>query len=93
MDTFQGISAMSLYLLPIFAFGAGVYFVRRFVIALERRASSNGELNELRARVAELEEAREVTDREVLRLQAANEFAVQLLAGRVQDASIRLRQE
>ena len=52
--------------------------------AFEQRVANNREMNELRERVAQLEESREGTERDVLRLQTANEFAVQLLAGRLQ---------
>lgn len=87
MDSFQSIAAITLYVLPIMVFVVGVYFTRRFVRSFERRVELNTEIKEMRARVAELEDSHEVLERDVLRLQAANEFAVQLLGARLNDAS------
>jgi chromosome segregation ATPase len=62
--------------------GGGFYFARRHVRALERRARDESELAELRQRVAHLEEALDGTQRDVERLEAAQEFMNRLLAGR-----------
>jgi hypothetical protein len=62
--------------------GGGFYFARRHVRALERRASDESELADLRQRVARLEEALDDTHRDVERLETAQEFTNRLLAGR-----------
>ena len=83
MDSFQSVVSVAMYLSPLLAIGGGFYFARRFVGALERRADNKAELAELRARIAQLEEAQELTEREVLRVQTAQEFSTQLLATRI----------
>ena len=76
------------YLRPLFPFlvlGTTAYFARRGVRAFERRAEAQKELADLRARVAQLEEGLETTERDVLRLQAGQDFAAQLINNRIGD--------
>ena len=75
-------------LLPFLVLGTIAYFARRAVRAFERRATAQAELGELRGRVAQLEEQAEDTTRDVMRLQAANDFAAQLLRGRLSEPSV-----
>jgi cell division protein FtsB len=75
-------------LLPFLVLGTTAYFARRAIRAFERRAAAQAELGELRARVAQLEEQAEDTTRDVMRLQAANDFAAQLLRGRLSEPSV-----
>jgi cell division protein FtsB len=77
-------------LLPFLVLGTTAYFARRAVRAIERRAAAQAELGELRARVAQLEEQAEDTTRDVMRLQAANDFAAQLLRGRLSEPSMAI---
>ncbi len=74
-------------LLPFLILGTTAYFARRYVRALEQRSHAQTELSELRARTAQLEEGLETTERDVMRIQAAQEFAAQLLSSRIADAS------
>ena len=74
-------------LLPFLVLGTTAYFARRYVRALERRSHAQTEVNELRARVAQLEEGLETAERDVMRVQAAQDFAAQLLSSRIADAS------
>ena len=77
------------YLRPLWPFlilGSASYFAHRLVRALERRSDAGAELAELRGRVAQLEEEADATQRDVLRLQAAQDFATQLLSGRIADS-------
>ena len=77
-------------LLPFLVLGTTVYFARRAVRAFERRAAAQAELGELRARVAQLEEQADDTTRDVMRLEAANEFAAQLLRGRLSEPAVSI---
>ena len=86
MGTFESIIPVLNYLAPLLALTGGFYFAHRFVRALERRADGKAELTELRARVAQLEEAQELTERELLRVQTAQEFSTQLLGARMASA-------
>jgi hypothetical protein len=70
-------------LLPFLILGTTAYFARRVVRAVERSTETQRQLVDLRAQVAQLAEGLENTERDVMRLQAANDFAVQLLHGRV----------
>jgi hypothetical protein len=69
-------------LFPLLALGTTAYFVRRFLRAYERRTEVNAELGTLRDRVAQLEDATDTAEREIMRLQAAQDFATRLLADR-----------
>lgn len=62
--------------------GGGFYFVRRYVRAVERRASQEETLTELRSRVATLEELVDGMRTEVDRLETGQEFTTRLLAER-----------
>ena len=62
--------------------GGGFYFARRYVRAVEARTDKDAALNELRARVQTLEDALDGTQRDVQRLEAAQEFTTRLLADR-----------
>ena len=64
------------------ALGGGFYLARRYVRALEARIDKEGALNELRARVQTLEDALDGTQRDVQRLEAAQEFTTRLLGDR-----------
>jgi cell division protein FtsB len=68
--------------LPLLTLGTGAYFVRRFIRAIEHRTEVNAEVAALRDRVTQLEETSDTTEREIMRLQAAQEFATRLLAER-----------
>jgi hypothetical protein len=73
-------------LFPLIVLGTGAYFIRRIARAMERRAEANAELALLRERVTQLEESNELMTRDVLRLQAAQEFATRLLGDRVAES-------
>jgi hypothetical protein len=62
--------------------GTVLYLALRFVRAAERRGASRSELDELRARVAQLEDDLEATCRETERLAAAEQHTMMLLARR-----------
>ena len=62
--------------------GGGIYAVRRFLRAYERRSSSEAELAALRARVATLEESLENVQGSLERLDASQEFTTKLLGAR-----------
>jgi hypothetical protein len=64
------------------ALGGGFYFARRYVRAAEARGDREAALSELRARVQTLEDALDGTQRDVQRLEAAQEFTTRLLADR-----------
>jgi hypothetical protein len=66
------------------ALGGVFYFARRYIRAVERRTGSETELAELRERVAGLEDALDLTRREVERLETAQEFTTRLLASRAE---------
>jgi hypothetical protein len=66
------------------ALGGTFYFARRYIRAVERRTGGEAELAELRERVAGLEDALDVTRREVERLETAQEFTTRLLASRAE---------
>ena len=59
--------------------GGGVYFLRRFVRALEHRNSASPELLALRDRVAALEAAHDETRSEIRQLTDGQEFTARLL--------------
>ena len=63
----------------------GAWFAHRLVGVFERHNNARAELAELRARIAQLEEEADSTQRDVLRLQAAQDFATQLLSARIND--------
>jgi cell division protein FtsB len=69
-------------MLPLLTLGTTAYFVRRIIRALERRTEVNAEVAALRERLTQLEETSDATERELMRLQAAQEFATRLLAER-----------
>lgn len=69
------------------ALGGGFYFVRRYVRAVERRASQEESLAALQARVATLEELVDGMRAEVERLQPGQEFTTRLLAERAKSPS------
>jgi hypothetical protein len=80
-------SDMLPYLVSAIAFwgtvlGGGFYFARRYARALEGRTGHEAELVELRERVNALEDALDVTRREVERLETAQEFTTRLMAPR-----------
>ena len=62
--------------------GGGIYTVRRFLRAYERRAGNEPELAALRARVAALEESLENVHGSLERLDASQEFTTKLLGAR-----------
>jgi hypothetical protein len=62
--------------------GGGIYAVRRFLRAYERRAGNEPELAALRARVAALEESLENVQGSLERLDASQEFTTKLLGTR-----------
>jgi hypothetical protein len=62
--------------------GTVLYLALRYVRAAERRGASRGELEELSARVRQLEEDLAAAETEIGRLAAAERFTTQLLAGR-----------
>jgi hypothetical protein len=62
--------------------GTVLYLALRFVRAAERRGAGRGELDELSARVRQLEEDLAAADTEIERLSAAERFTSQLLAAR-----------
>jgi len=65
--------------------GGGFYLALRFIRAFEQRNTSSGpELEELRARLARLEDALESTSGEVQRLADAQQFTTRLLEGRTE---------
>ncbi|HEV7991914.1 MAG TPA: hypothetical protein VGP25_08820 [Gemmatimonadaceae bacterium] len=68
--------------------GTVLYLGLRFVRAAERRGASPAELEELRARVARLEEDLETTRSETERLAAAEQHTMMLLSRRL-DAGTR----
>lgn len=59
--------------------GGGVYFLRRFVRAFERRNSASPDLLALRDRVAALEAANDETRSEIRQLTEGQEFTARLL--------------
>jgi hypothetical protein len=67
--------------------GTTAYFARRYVRALEHRSHAQTELNELRTRVAQLEDDLETAERDVMRVQPAQDFAAQLLSSRIAEPS------
>jgi len=74
-------------LLPFLTLGTTAYFARRYGRALELRSHAQTELNELRARIAQLEDGLETAERDLMRVQAAQDFAAQLLSSRIADGS------
>jgi len=74
-------------LLPFLVLGTTAHFARRFVRAIEQRSHAKAELKELRERMAQLEENLETAERDVMRVQAAQDFAAQLLGNRIAEAS------
>jgi cell division protein FtsB len=72
-------------ILPLLTLGTATYFVRRFIRAFERRTEVNADVAALRERLVQLEETSEATERDVMRLQAAQEFATRLLAERARE--------
>jgi len=59
--------------------GGVFYFARRYVRAVESRVVKDAELLEMRQRIVTLEESLDATQRDVERLQAAQEFTTRLL--------------
>jgi hypothetical protein len=66
--------------------GTVLYLALRFVRAAERRSSGSAELDELRARVAQLEEDLETTRSETERLASAELHMMMLLSNRSEPA-------
>ncbi len=62
--------------------GGGIYAVRRFLHAYERRVGSDAELTALRDRVTALEESLEAVQGSLERLNAGQEFTTKLLGAR-----------
>jgi hypothetical protein len=62
--------------------GGGIYSVRRFLRAYERRTGNEAEVAALRARVAALEESLESVQGSLERLNASQEFTTKLLGAR-----------
>jgi hypothetical protein len=62
--------------------GTVLYLALRFVRAAERRGIERGELDALRARVAQMEEEMDVTRTELERLAAAESHTMMLLTRR-----------
>jgi len=62
--------------------GTGLYFVLRYVRAVERRAGSEAELAALRDRMLHLEEALDGTRTDLARLEATQDFTQRLLTER-----------
>ena len=62
--------------------GGGIYAVRRFLRAYERRVSSDAELTALRDRVTALEESLDAVQGSLERLNAGQEFTTKLLGAR-----------
>jgi hypothetical protein len=62
--------------------GAVLYLALRFVRAAERRGVERGELDALRARVAQMEEEMDATRTELERLAAAESHTMMLLTRR-----------
>lgn len=62
--------------------GGGIYTVRRFLRAYERRTSNEPEVAALRARVAALEASLENVQRSLGRLDASHELTTKLLGAR-----------
>jgi hypothetical protein len=60
--------------------GGGFYFVRRYVRAVESRGAKDAELLEMRQRISTLEDSLDATQRDVERLEAAQEFTTRLLS-------------
>ena len=76
-------------LFPMITLATAAYFLRRLVGAMERRAEANAQLADLRARLADIENSNEELVRDVLRLQAAQEFSTRLLGERLGGPSKR----
>ena len=66
--------------------GMAAYFTRRFVRAQEKGVEHQLELTDLRRRIELIEEALEASQRDVLRLETAQEFTNRLLTERVQSS-------
>ena len=62
--------------------GGGIYAVRRFLRAYERRTGNEAELAALRERVSALEESMDSVQGSVERLNAGQEFTTKLLGTR-----------
>ena len=62
--------------------GGGIYGVRRFLRAYERRVSSETDLTALRDRVTALEESLDAVQGSLERLNAGQEFTTKLLGAR-----------
>lgn len=73
-------------LFPYLVLATTGYFARRFVMAWERRSEAQAELAELRSRVTALEDAQGITERDVMRLEAGQDFAARLLGTRITEA-------
>jgi hypothetical protein len=67
--------------------GGGFYFVRRYVRAVERRASQEENLVALQARITTLEELVDGMRTDVERLETGQEFTTRLLAERSHSSS------
>ena len=67
--------------------GGGLYFVRRYVRAVEGRVRGDRTVAELEARVASLEDLVESLDKDVERLENGQEFTTRLLADRSRSSS------
>lgn len=62
--------------------GGGIYAVRRFLRAYERRVGSEADLTALRDRVTALEESLDAVHGSLERLNAGQEFTTKLLGAR-----------
>jgi hypothetical protein len=60
--------------------GAGAYFARRYVRAIEGRSVASAEIAELRERVSQLEESIAGVSKDVERIGAGHEFMSELLS-------------
>lgn len=73
-------------ILTVAGLGTAAYFTRRFVRAHERGVDHQIELTDLRRRMEILEEALDASQRDVIRLETAQEFTNRLLTERVQSS-------
>jgi len=80
-----------IYLMPIVFWlgilGPGFYLAFRFLRAFEARSGNSSELEELRGRLARIEESMESMGADVQRIGEAQEFTTRLLGERSQSGS------
>lgn len=66
--------------------GTVAYFIRRYLRAMERRGEDRVALTHLSQRVEQLEDALDASQRDIVRLEAAQQFTSRLLTERVQSS-------